>query len=97
MTQKPQTQSGKVPSFFLSLETNDLIIHNCMVDCGDTHNIMPLSVMKTMVLDCTKHYQYDKSIYTVDSRSVSVYGEIKEFYARKFFPIHSYSFHNHRG
>jgi hypothetical protein len=37
---------GKIPPFFVSLETLELILHNCMVDSGATNNIMPLSIME---------------------------------------------------
>lgn len=42
MTQKPQLKRGKVPPLFISLEIDNLIIHNCMDDCGATHKSMPL-------------------------------------------------------
>ena len=57
MTQKPPPKRGRVPPFFISLETNDMIIYNRMVDYGDTHNIMHLSIIRTIGLDYTTHYQ----------------------------------------
>jgi hypothetical protein len=36
---------GKIPPFYVSLEKLELLLHNCMVDSGDTNNIMPLSIM----------------------------------------------------
>ena len=53
-----------------------------MVDCGLNHNIMPLSVMRTIGFDCTRHYQDGEYIFSIDSRSVLAYGGIKDFFAR---------------
>lgn len=86
MTYKPQPKRGKVPPFFISLETDDLIIYNCMVHCGASHNNMPLSVMRTLGLDCTKHYRANECIFSIDSRSVAAYSEIKDLCARLVFP-----------
>ena len=59
-----------------------------MVDSGATKNIFPLSVMKTIGLDCTKNYKDSEYIFSIDSRSVPTYGEIKYFYARIIFDPH---------
>jgi hypothetical protein len=53
------------------------------VDNGDTNNIMPLSVMKSLGMGCTKHYETKDIIYAIDSRKFSAYGEIKYFFAWK--------------
>ena len=53
-----------------------------MLDSGDTHNIMPLSIMKTIGVYCTKNYKAGEFIFVIDSRSVSTYKEIKYFCAR---------------
>lgn len=82
MTHNPQPKRRRVPPFLISLETNNLIIHNCMVDCGATHNIMPFSVMRNVGLDCIRHYKVGECIFSIDSRSVSTYGEIKDFFPR---------------
>ena len=50
-----------------------------MVDCGATHNIMPLLVMWTDFLYYTRHYQAEECILAIDSWSVPAYGEIKDF------------------
>ena len=50
-----------------------------MVDCGSTHNIMPLSVIRTIGLHCIRYYQGKECIFPIDSRSVPAYGEIKDF------------------
>ena len=82
MAHRPHRKRGKVPPLFISLEIDDLIIHNCMVDSGLTHNIMPLYVIKTIGLDCTKHYKVGECIFSTNSKGVPTHGEIKYFCAK---------------
>ena len=82
MSHKPQPKKGTVPPFFISLKTDDLIIHNCMVDYGATHDTIPFSFMTTIGLDCTRHYKARESIFSIDSRIVFSYGEIKDLCAK---------------
>jgi hypothetical protein len=72
---------GKVPPFYISIENHDFTLHNCLVDSGATNNIMPLSVMEALGMECTKYYETGESIYAIDSRKVPAYGEIKYFCA----------------
>jgi hypothetical protein len=71
----------KIPPFYISLKNHDFTIHKCLVDNGDTDNIIPLSVMEDLGMECTKYYETGESIYAIDSRKVPAYGEIKVFYA----------------
>ena len=73
---QPQLKKGKVFPFFIYLESNDLIIHNCVVDIGTMHNIIPLSIIKNIGIDCTRHYKDGESIFVIDSRSMVAYGDI---------------------
>ena len=52
-----------------------------MVDNGATKNIMPLSILN-IGLECTRHFKTGEGIFSIDSRKVITYGEIKYFYAR---------------
>jgi hypothetical protein len=70
---------GKIPPFFISLETHKLILHNCMVNSGATNNTMSLLVMEVVGLECTEYYEAGESIHASDSRKVPTYGEIKDF------------------
>ena len=70
---------GQVPPFFISLETDSLILHNCMLDNGATNNILPLSIMEAMGLECTKYFEVGEGIFSIYSRIVLAYGEIKYF------------------
>jgi hypothetical protein len=45
------------------------------------NNIIPLAVMGALGMSYTKYYEIDENIYAIDSRKVSAYGEIKDFYA----------------
>jgi hypothetical protein len=51
------------------------------VDNRATINIMPLSVMESLGMECTKYYETCEIIYAIDSRNVPPYGKIKDFYA----------------
>jgi hypothetical protein len=77
----PVKPRGKIPPFYISLENHDLKLHNCLVDSGATNNIMPLSIMEALGMECTKYYETGESIYAIDSRKVPAYGEIKDFCA----------------
>jgi hypothetical protein len=57
------------------------VLHNCLIDSGMTNNIIPLAVMESLGMRCTKYYEIDQRIYAIDSRKVSSYREIKYFYA----------------
>jgi len=72
---------GKIPPFYVSIENHDVTLHNYLVDTSMTNNIMPLEVMESFGMSCTKYYETDESIYAIDFRKVPSYGEIKEFYA----------------
>jgi hypothetical protein len=72
---------GKVPPFYIYLENHDFTLHNFLVDSGTTNNVMPLSVMEALGMECTQYYQTCESIYAIDSRKVPTYGEIKYFCA----------------
>jgi hypothetical protein len=70
---------GKVSSFYITIENHDVVLHNCLVDSGETNNIMTLSVMEATRMGCTKYYETGESIYAIDSRKVPTYSEIKYF------------------
>jgi hypothetical protein len=72
---------GKIPPFYISIENHDIAVHNFLVDTRMTNNIMSLPVMEALGMICTKYYETGETIYAIDSRKVSAYGEIKDFYA----------------
>jgi hypothetical protein len=48
-----------------------------MVDSGATENIMPLSVMEDLGMECNKYYEIGEIIYSIESRKVQACREIK--------------------
>ena len=63
------------PPFYVSLVIHDLLLHNCMLDSGASHNLMPLSVMEQLGLQITRPY---KDLYSFDSKRVKCLGMIKD-------------------
>jgi hypothetical protein len=89
-SQSPSTTKmrGKILSFYISIENHDVTLHNCLVDTGVKNSIIPLIVMEALGMSCTKYYETGERIYAIDSRKVSAYGEIKQFYAWITTPSH---------
>ena len=73
---------GKVPPFYISVENHDVVLHNFLVDSSATNNIIPLVVMESLGMRCTKYYEIGEIIYALDSWKLPSYGEIKDFYAQ---------------
>eukprot|EP00253_Pinus_taeda_P009612 PITA_09612 len=63
------------PSFYVSLTNHEKILHNCLLDTGDNHNLMPKVVMDELGLDITKPYH---DLFSFDSRKVKCLGLIKD-------------------
>jgi hypothetical protein len=61
--------------FYVTLVIHDLLLHNCMLDSGASHNLMPLSVMEQLGLQITRPY---KDLYSFDSKRVKCLGMIKD-------------------
>lgn len=63
------------PPFYLSLNIHDKFLHNCLLDSGASHNLMPKRVMNGLGLHITKEYH---DLYTFDSKRVKPIGVIKD-------------------
>jgi hypothetical protein len=63
------------PPFYISLNVHDKILHNCLLDSGASHNLMPKAVMDELGLKVTKPYQ---DLFFFDSRKVRCLGLIKD-------------------
>ena len=50
------------PPFYVSLVIHDLLLHNCMLDSGASHNLLPLLVMEQLGLQITRPY---KDLYSL--------------------------------
>ena len=69
-------QEGTTPSFYISLNIHDNILHNAMLDSGASHNLMPKVIMERLGLEVTIPY---KDLYSFDSSRVRCLGLIKAF------------------
>ena len=63
------------PSFYVSSTIHDKILHNCLLNTGASHNLMPKAVMEELSLDSTRPYHY---LFSFDSRKVKCLGLIKD-------------------
>jgi ribonuclease HI len=75
------------PPFYTSLNIHDKVLHNCLMDSGASHNIMPKTVMEELGLEVTRAYH---DLYSFDSRRVQCLGVIKDLVVTLFqFPMKS--------
>jgi hypothetical protein len=63
------------PPFYISLNIHDKILHNCLLDSGASHNLMPKAVMEELGLEITKTYH---DLFSFDSKRVKCFGLIKD-------------------
>ena len=63
------------PPFYISLNIHDRILHNCLLDSGASHNLMPKAVMDELGLRITKPYH---DLFSFDSRKFKCVGLIKD-------------------
>jgi hypothetical protein len=54
---------------------HDKVLHNCLMDSGASHNLMPKIVTEELGLEVTKAYH---DLYSFDSRRVQCLGVIKD-------------------
>jgi hypothetical protein len=66
--------SDASPQLYISLNVHDNILHNCLMDSGACHNVIPKVVMEELGLEITKPYQ---DLYSFDSKKVKCLGLIK--------------------
>jgi hypothetical protein len=59
---------------YTSLNIHDKVLHNCLMDLGASHNLMPKTIMEELGLEVTKDYHY---LYSFDSRRVKCLRVIK--------------------
>jgi len=77
ITMVPHIEDGSdaSPPFYISLNIHDKIMHNCIMDSGASHNVMPKVVMEELGLEITKPYQ---ELYSFDSKKVKCMRLIKD-------------------
>jgi ribonuclease HI len=69
------------PPFYTSLNIHDKVLHNCLMDSGASHNLMPKVVMEELGLEVTRAYH---DLYSFDSRRVKCLGVIKDLVVSLF-------------
>jgi hypothetical protein len=69
------------PPFYTSLNVHEMFFHNCLMDSGASHNLMPKDVMDELGLEITKTYH---DLYSFDSRKVKCFGVIKDLVVTLF-------------
>jgi hypothetical protein len=69
------------------LNIHDKVLHNCLMDSGASHNLMPKSVMDELGLEITNTYH---DLYSFDYSKVKCLGVIKDMVMTLFqFPMKS--------
>ena len=64
LVEKTENEAGASPPFYITLTVHEQWIHNCLLDSGASHNLMPKAVMEALGLSITKP---DHDLYAFDS------------------------------
>ena len=75
----PDGRDELTPPFYITLELQNIHLHNCLYDSGASHSLMPLAVMEKLGLDITRPY---KNLYSFYSKRVQCLGMIKDLVVR---------------
>ena len=62
-----EKEDDVIPPFYITLNVNDKLLHNCLLDSTASHNLMPKRVMEELALDATKAYH---DLYSFNSKKV---------------------------
>jgi hypothetical protein len=73
--QMVEDRDESCPPFYISLNIHEKTLHNCLLDSGASHNLMPKVVMDELGLEITKSYH---DLFSFDSRKVKCLGMIKD-------------------
>jgi hypothetical protein len=76
-----EDRNDSSPPFYTSLNIHDKVLHNCLMDLGASHNLMPKIVMEELGLEVTRAYH---DLYSFDSRKVQCLGVIKDLVVTLF-------------
>jgi len=79
MIQSVTSNGSGHPPFYIALEINQLILHNCMLDLGAKVNVMPLRVMEQLELKPSRQFN---NICGMDARPVELKGIIENLNMR---------------
>jgi len=72
-----EDRDDSCPPFYISLNIHHKILHNCLLDSGASHNLMPKVMMDELGLEITKPYHY---IFSFDSRKFRCLSLIKDLF-----------------
>jgi hypothetical protein len=64
MGQMIEDKDESYPPFYISLNIHEKTLHNCLLDSGASHNLMPKVVMDELGLEITKSYH---DLFSFDS------------------------------
>ena len=64
-----------IAPFYITLNVHDRLLHNCMLDSGASHNVMPKTIMDRLGLEITRTYG---DLYSFESRRIKCMGMIKD-------------------
>jgi hypothetical protein len=67
-------QYDEHPPFFISLQVNNKLLNNCMLDSGVGASIMSLKVMRQLGLETTRPY---RNVCGIESRAIPTHGVIE--------------------
>jgi hypothetical protein len=70
-----EDRDDSCPPFYISLNIHDKILHNCLLDSGASHNLMPKAVMDELGFEITNPYH---DLFSFNSRKVRCLGLIKD-------------------
>jgi hypothetical protein len=59
-----------IAPFYITLNVHDRLLHNCMLDSGASHNVMPKSIMDRLGLEITRTYGDLYSFYLLAANSI---------------------------
>ena len=72
---QPDDKCNYPPPFYITLIVHDQMLHNCLLNSGPSHKLMPKAVMEALGLDITKPYH---DLYAFESREVKFLVVIKD-------------------
>ena len=75
LAEKTKNDASASPLFYITLTIHEQMIHNCLLDSGTSHNLMPKAVMEDVGLSITKPCH---DLYAFDSRSIKCLGVTKD-------------------
>ena len=64
LVEKIENEAGASPPFYITLTIHEQMIHNCLLDLGASHNLIPKAIMEALGLSITKPYH---DLYAFDS------------------------------